>query len=253
MFDLIKAEIKKNFKLGFIITWVLCVLFSTLTVRVFSLEDSYADVFSKFMGLIPLLGLLMFMLFSKAFVLEYNSNMDGLIKATKNGKKRLVEAKFIAAGISAAIVNLSMFYAMIIKIFSALNFAKMNMPINKLWCFEGVTSNITVMQLMILMTITLIFGSFFMAAVGLCLSSISSNAIVPFLVGGVIMAVPYMLALRGTVVKPSIINLHLFGMYSSYMVDANASLIMWGTYFISTVVEIAVFYIFAKKNFLKER
>lgn len=251
MFSLIKSEIKKNFKLGVIIVWLFGIFISYSAVYTFSVSDGYADVFSKYFGLAPIMGLVMFMMFSGSFILEYNSNMDGLIKATKNGKKQLVISKFIAAGISASVVNLSMLYAMVFKVFSKFKFDGMNMPVKKLWFFGNSGSNITIIQLLLIMTVTVIIGSFLLASLGLFLSSISKNAIVPFLVGGAFMAVPYFMGIRRTVSR--FIVVPIFGMYAAPMIRFALPSYLWIVFGVESIVGIVLFYNLAKKKFLSER
>ncbi|RDY24558.1 hypothetical protein CHF27_002645 [Romboutsia maritimum] len=252
MLSVIKAEIKKNFKVGVIIVWLLGMFLSSASIYTFNINDAYADLFFKYFGMAPIMGLAMFMMFSGSFILEYTSNMDGLIKATKNGKKQLVISKFIAAGISASIINLSMFYVMAYKVFSTFKFEKLDMLLKNLWYFGNSNSNITVLQMVIIMTLTVILGSFLIASVGLFLSSISKNAIVPFLAGGVLMGVPYMMEMRGAM-NGLVVNIPLFGMYSSTLVRYNAPISAWIAFLIISIVGIIALYMLAKKSFLKEK
>lgn len=251
MFSVIKAEIKKNFKLGVIAVWLFGIFISYSAVFTLSVGDGYSDVFFKYFGMAPIMGLAMFMMFSGSFILEYNSNMDGLIKATKNGKKQLVISKFIAAGISASVVNLSMLYAMVFKVLFKFKLDGMNMPIKELWYFGNSGSNITVIQLLLIMTVTVILGSFLLASLGLFLSSISKNAIVPFLVGGAFMAIPYMMEMRGAV--KSFIVLPLFGMYSTPIIRYGLPKYSWIVFIVVSIVGIVLCYNLAKRKFLSER
>lgn len=251
MFSVIKAEIKKNFKIGVIIAWLFGIFMSWSAIFTLSVCDSYADVFFKYFGLTPIMGLVMFMMFSGSFILEYNSNIDGLIKATKNGKKQLVISKFIAAGISASVVNLSILYAMVFKVFLKFKFDGMNMPIKKLWYFGNSGSDITVIQLLLIMTVTINLGSFLLAALGLFLSSISKNAIIPFLVGGVFMAIPYMMEMRRAI--NTFIVIPLFGMYSTPIIRHGLPTYSWAIFIVVSIVSIVIFYNLAKIRFLSER
>ena len=252
MLSVIKSEIKKNFKLGVIIIWLFSIFLSVSSIHVFDIKDTYSDLYFKYFGMAPLMGLTMFMMFSGSFILEYTSNMDGLIKATKNGKKQLVISKFIAAGISASIVNLSILYAMAYKVFSAFKFEKLNMPLSDLWYFGNSSSNITVLQMLIIMTITVIIGSVLLASIGLFLSSISKNAIIPFLVGGVLMGIPYIMEMRGAM-KGIILDIPLFGMYSSTLIRYKAPLSAWVSFIIISILGMVIMYTLSKKTFLKEK
>ena len=251
MLSVIKAEIKKNFKSGVIVVWILGLMISYISVGIFKLPETYADLFYKYFGLAPIMGLIMFMMFSGSFILEYTSNMEGLIKATENGKKQLVISKFIASGISASIVNLSILYTIAFKAFSAFKFENLDMPLKELWYFGNSGSNITVIQMIFIMTLTIIIGSFFLAAIGLFLSSVSKNAIIPFLLGGGFMAYSYFLEGRG-LAKPSIFNIPIFGMYSSLLVRYNFPLSSWLLFIIMSIIGTGILYELSKRNFLKE-
>lgn len=251
MFSVIKAEIKKNFKTGVIFVWMLTIFLAYSSTYNFDVNETYANLFSKWFGLAPFMGLTMFMMFSGSFIIEYNSNMDGLIKATKNGKKQLVISKFIAAGVSASIVNLAILYTMVLRALLSLNFKGLDTPLKNLWYFGNSGSNVTVMQMILIMTATIILGSFMLAALGLFLSSISKNAIVPFLVGGAFMAIPYFMGMRRTV--NSLIVIPIFGMYAVPIIRFALPSYSWIVFCIFSIVTIVLFYNLAKKKFLSER
>ncbi|MDB8805837.1 hypothetical protein [Romboutsia sp. 1001216sp1] len=251
MFSVVKAEIKKNFKFGVIIVWMLTIFLAYSSTYNFDINETYANLFSKWFGLAPFMGLTMFMMFSGSFIIEYNSNMDGLIKATKNGKKQLVISKFIAAGVSASIVNLSILYTMVLRALVSLNFKGLDTPLKNLWYFGNSGSNITVIQMILMMTINIIIGSFLLAALGLFLSSISKNAIVPFLIGGACMAIPYFMEARGMV--SNILEWPILGMYATPIIRYKLPLSIWAVFIGTSVVGVVLFYNLAKRSFLSER
>lgn len=251
MFSVIKAEIKKNFKLGVIIVWMLTIFLAYSSTYNFDINETYANLFSKWFGLAPFMGLTMFMMFSGSFIVEYNSNMDGLIKATKNGKKQLVISKFIAAGVSASIVNLSILYTMVLRALVSLNFKGLDTPLKNLWYFGNSGSNVTVIQMILMMTINIIIGSFLLAALGLFLSSISKNAIVPFLIGGACMAIPYFMEARGMV--SNVLEWPILGMYATPIIRYKLPLSIWAVFIGTSVVGVVLFYNLAKRSFLSER
>ncbi|WP_343101866.1 hypothetical protein [Romboutsia sp. MSSM.1001216sp_RTP31141st1_G3_RTP31141_220114] len=251
MFSVVKAEIKKNFKLGVIIVWMLIMFLAYSSTYNFDINETYANLFSKWFGLAPFMGLTMFMMFSGSFIIEYNSNMDGLIKATKNGKKQLVISKFIAAGVSASIVNLSILYTMVLRALVSLNFKGLDTPLKNLWYFGNSGSNITVIQMILMMTINIIIGSFLLAALGLFLSSISKNAIVPFLIGGACMAIPYFMEARGMV--SNVLEWPILGMYATPIIRYKLPLSIWAVFIGTSVVGVVLFYNLAKRSFLSER
>ncbi|MDB8794160.1 hypothetical protein PN290_11440 [Romboutsia sp. 1001216sp1] len=251
MFSVVKAEIKKNFKLGVIIVWMLTIFLAYSSTYNFDINETYANLFSKWFGLAPFMGLTMFMMFSGSFIIEYNSNMDGLIKATKNGKKQLVISKFIAAGVSASIVNLSILYTMVLRALVSLNFKGLDTPLKNLWYFGNSGSNITVIQMILMMTINIIIGSFLLAALGLFLSSISKNAIVPFLIGGACMAIPYFMEARGMV--SNVLEWPILGMYATPIIRYKLPLSIWAVFIGTSVVGVVLFYNLAKRSFLSER
>lgn len=251
MFSVIKAEIKKNFKLGVIIVWMLTIFLAYSSTYNFDINETYANLFSKWFGLAPFMGLTMFMMFSGSFIIEYNSNMDGLIKATKNGKKQLVISKFIAAGVSASIVNLSILYTMVLRAVVSLNFKGLDTPLKNLWYFGNSGSNVTVIQMILMMTINIIIGSFLLAALGLFLSSISKNAIVPFLIGGACMAIPYFMEARGMV--SNVLEWPILGMYATPIIRYKLPLSIWAVFIGTSIVGVVLFYNLAKRSFLSER
>lgn len=251
MVGVIKAEIRKNFRIGTIIVWIFTIFMSCFAINGIGLQESYSDIFFKYFGMAPLMGLIMFMMFSGSFILEYNSNMDGLIKATKNGKKQLVISKFIACGISASIVNLSILYSMALKVFVPFKFKGLNIPLKDLWYFGNSGSNITVIQLLVIMTVTIMIGSFLLASIGLWLSSISKNAIIPFLLGGAFMAIPYFMEARNIV--RNIILIPMFGMYSSLLIRYKLPTYWVVAFIIISIIGSVSCYVMAKKSFLKER
>ncbi|MCY6485764.1 hypothetical protein OW763_15675 [Clostridium aestuarii] len=194
MGTLIKLELRKMlFRKRMLIVWPGVLFLSFASIRAFSINETYADIFSKGYGLVPLMGLMMFMMFSGTYTLEYSSNMVDLIKTTKNGKMKIVLAKAIAAGISASIINLSVFLTVCLSALTKFKFQGLDLPLKSLWYFGKSGSNLTVLQMILIMMVTIILGSFFFAQLGLFLSSISKSAAVPFIFGGLIMGLPYIL------------------------------------------------------------
>ncbi len=253
MFSLIKWEIKKNLRPGVIITWALgLILGFDMVFTNFGVNDAYADLFSKYYGIAPIMGLIMFTMFSGSFVREYNSNLDGLIKSSKNGKNQLVLAKFIANGISASIINLSIFMLMLGKIMSVFKFEGLNLPLKSLWYFGNSGSNITILQMLLIVSLTVILGSFLFASIGLYLSSISKKATTPFIFGGLIMGVPYLLANMRILPKEVMLNLPLSGMYSQQLIRYAAPLSSWIVFIVIVLVVSSILYNLTKKRFLRE-
>lgn len=253
MFSVVKWEIKKSFKPGLFVLWALGLFLGYVALHVDNgVNDAYADLFSKYYGIAPIMGLAMFSMFAGSFVLEYNANMDSLIKASKNGKKQLVISKFIANGISASIVNLSIYAVMIIKVVSKYKSQGLDLPLKNLWYFGKSGSNITVLQMLLIIAVTVIVGSFIFAALGLFLSSISKSAFVPFVLGGLIMGIPYMLS--GWVPNAKIFtNSPLWGMYSGQLIRYNASISAWIVFAVVAVAGISILYNLTKNTFLKEK
>lgn len=252
MFSLIKWEIKKNLRPGVIITWALgLILGFDMVFTNFGVNDAYADLFSKYYGIAPIMGLIMFTMFSGSFVREYNSNLDGLIKSSKNGKNQLVLAKFIANGISASIINLSIFMLMLGKIMSVFKFEGLNLPLKSLWYFGNSGSNITILQMLLIVSLTVILGSFLFASIGLYLSSISKRATLPFILGGLTMGIPYFIVFRGY--KEVVFSILVNGMYSQQIVRYGLPASYLIGYIAVALILIVGLYNLTKKVFLKER
>lgn len=193
MISLIKAEIKKSgLKIPILVLWAFIIFFSTKIVDKYDvISQSYSDIFYKFYTVAPLLGLLMFIIYSGSYTKEYDSGMVFLINTTKQGKKHIVKAKWIAHGIMTSVINLSIFWSMFITGGMKGNFKGLDLPLKQLWYFGKSGSNMTVLQLCILTSITIILGSFLFAQVGLVLSANTKSAAIPFIVGTLIMGLPY--------------------------------------------------------------
>ena len=228
MGTLIKLEIRKMLlKKRMFIVWAGVLFLSFVSIRALSIEETYADIFSKGYGLVPLMGLMMFMVFSGAYTLEYSSNMAGLMKTTKNGKKEIVLAKSVAAGISASIINLSIFLTVCLSALTKYKFDGLDLPLKNLWYFGKSGSDITVLQMILIMTVTIIMGSFFFAQLGLFLSSVSKSAAVPFIFGGLIMGLPHILEgfLKPLGLVKYLAFTPLWGMMSCQIIRYDASVV----------------------------
>ncbi|MCR2045166.1 ABC transporter permease [Anaerosalibacter massiliensis] len=251
MGQLIKSELRKMlFKKGVLIVWVVSLLFGTLLIHNGTVSEVYADVFFKSYGYTPIMGLVMFMILSGAYTLEYNSNMSDLINTTKNGKKKTVIAKGIGAGIAISIVNLSIVTVIYLDGLKKVHFKGLDIPLKNLWYFKGISSTLNVFEMMLIMIGTIIIASFFFAQLGLYLSSISKSASIPFILGGLIMGVPYILE----AVLPSkfIVMTPLWGMISSQLIKHEVSLsimIIQGTIFVAGCL---IFPRLTYKAFIKE-
>lgn len=192
MIYLVKAEMIKILKLRSIwIIWSFLLFFGFLLIKKFDVLDTYADIFYKIEGSIPLIGLIMFIITSGSYTKEYDSNMTGLINTTKNGKKSAVLSKIIANGLILSIINISFILLVGIRGFSFFDFKNLDEPIKNLWYFGSSSLNLTVIQMYLIIIGTAIFASFIFAQIGLTLSSIFKSAIIPFILGGLIMAIPY--------------------------------------------------------------
>ena len=223
MFDLIKWEIKKNLRPGVIVAWVIGLMLGfNMVFTNFGIEETYAVIFSKYYGIVPIMGIIMFTMFSGSFVLEYSSNTYGLIKASKNGKNKLVLAKFIANGISASIINLSILMVMVGRAIVVFKFDGLDLPLKSLWYFGNSGSDITIGQMLIIVSLTVILGSFLFAAIGIYLSSLCKNAVIPFIFGGLTMGIQYLMGyyiIDGyTPSKEILVNLPVNGMYSQQLI-----------------------------------
>lgn len=252
MGTLIKSEIRKILlKKGVLITWIGSLLLANVLIHNGTLNEIYADVFYKSYGYTPAMGLIMFMILSGAYTLEYNSNMADLINTTKNGKKKLVIAKGIGAGIATSIVNLSMVFIIYLDGLRKVNFKGLDTPLKNLWYFKGVTSNLTVFQMMIIVVISIIVASFFFSQLGLFLSSVSKSASMPFIFGGLIMGMPYIL--ETFLPEKFIIMTPLWGMMSSQLIKYKASSMVIAMQACIFVLGYFIFNKLTYKAFVKER
>ncbi|WP_434303691.1 hypothetical protein [Clostridium botulinum] len=255
---IIKFEMKKMLlRLGVIIPWILVAMLSTILLGTAGNDvvEIYASVFDKSYGIAPLIGLLTFTIVSGSYTKEYDNNMVGLINSTENGKRNIVKAKAIAAGISTSIVNLSIILIIYLSALRKTGGKGLDLPLKSLWYFEKSGSNIKVYQMMILMILTIIVGSFIFAQIGLYLSSISKSAAIPFIFGGLIMGIPYLL--EGFLVRAgnngSILPYTpLWAMYSCQIVRYKASMGMaLGTLAIIFIITMTVLSRASNKAFSK--
>ncbi|MBU3145477.1 hypothetical protein [Clostridium sp. CF012] len=252
---LVKAEMRKMlFRKSIIITWIALLLISRMLIHPATSAEVWADVFSKSYGFAPMIGLITFMIISATYTLEYNSNMNELINTTQNGKKNVVMAKWIGAGISTTIVNVSIVLTICIDGLIKAGFKGLDLPLKELWYFGNSGSNITVLQMIIILIITVTIGSFFFSQLGLYLSAISKSASIPFIFGGLLMGLPYVLPviLFGVVSVKYLGITPLWGMMSGQLIRYRVpmELIM-----VQIVIVIAGFVFLSKltyKAFIKE-
>lgn len=192
MMNLVKAELKKILiKKSVLVLWGLILAFGTVLIRNFEVLETYADIFSKIEGTIPLIGLVMFIVISGNYTKEYESNMVGLINTTKNGKKYISIAKAIAGGISLSLINVSFALVVGLRGFAFEEFKNLDEPIKNLWYFGNSGSEITVLQMYLMVIASIILGSFLFAQIGLTLSSAFKSSAIPFILGGAVMAIPF--------------------------------------------------------------
>lgn len=252
MTNIVNAEFKKIMKKkGLMVFWAFSLFLGYISVRNFGISDSYGDLFSKFYGLAPLMGILMFSLFSGSYVLEYSSNMDSIVKSTKNGKSKLVLAKSIAYGIAASLINLSILAVMSFKIIAGTHFNGLHMSIKSIWYFGNSGSNLTVLQMLMIMTLTVILGSFLFSQLGLWLSSISKKAVGPFFIGGLVMGIPYIAS--GFISQKILGFTPLFGMYSSEIIRYGVSPIAFVVFIAISIIGSYILYRLTSIGFLQER
>lgn len=252
MTNIVNAEFKKIMKKkGLMIFWAFSLFLGYISVRNFGISDSYGDLFSKFYGLAPLMGILMFSLFSGSYVLEYSSNMDAIVKSTKNGKSKLVLAKSIVYGIAASLINLSILAVMSFKIIAGTDFNGLHMNIKNIWYFGNSGSNLTVLQMLMIMALTVILGSFLFAQLGLWLSSISQKAVGPFFIGGLVMGIPYIAS--GFISQKILGFTPLFGMYSSEIIRYGVSPIAFVVFIAISIIGSYILYRLTSIGFLQER
>ncbi|HLR21852.1 MAG TPA: hypothetical protein VK087_07590 [Tissierellaceae bacterium] len=251
MITLIKAEIRKMlFRKGVLISWIISLLLGTVLIHNGTVSEVYADTFFKSYGYTPIIGLLMFMILSGSYTIEYDSNMKDLINSTKNGKKKLVIAKAIGAGIAASIVNVSIVIIIYLDAVRKAGPEGLYMPLKDLWYFSETNSDLNVLQMMIIVIISVIIGSFFFAQLGLYLSSRSKSATMPFIVGGLIMGTPYIL--QGFI--PAEINIFtpLSGMMSSEIIRNNGGPSVYLFQGIVLIVGGITFYKLSYNRFINE-
>ena len=249
MISIIKWEMKKSMKIGVVILWLNALIASYSFVNKSDVVNvMYTSIFNKYYKLIPLVLFTMFIMFSGSFTNEYNRNMKGLITSSKAGTKQFVLSKFIANGICASVINLSMLSVMVLKTMSNFGLEGLNLPVKELGNFSRATSDITVLQMLLILSITLIMGSFLFAALGLYLSSVNKKSTVPFIVGIILAGLPMMETLPDVIR----INSPLYGMYSQQLIMLNAPISSFIVFVATVIAGSTALYQLTKKAFLKE-
>ena len=194
MGGLVAAEVKKIvFSKKVMGIWLASLLLSYVSIRAFGVEDMYADVFSKAYGLMPLMGLIIFASTCDSYVRENVSNVSSIINSSKNGREKIVAAKGIAAGITCSALCVSIFGTMFFTAASKVGFEGMDLPVRSLWYFGNSGSAITVMQMVLITGASIAAGAFFFAQLGLLFSSAGKGAALPFIGGGLVMGLPYLM------------------------------------------------------------
>ncbi|MDR5587798.1 MULTISPECIES: ABC transporter permease [Clostridium] len=255
MMNLIKAELRKILsKKSLLVLWALLLGFGFILIRDFGMSETYADIFYKIEGSIPLIGLVMFIAISGNYTKEYESNMVGLINTTKNGKKYITVAKAISAGIALSLINVSFTLLVGLRGFALEGFKSLNDPIKNLWYFGNSESEITVLQMYIIVVLSVTLGSFLFAQIGLTLSSAFKSAAIPFILGGAVMGIPFFT--QGLVSK-SLLNFIALTpnwvMMSQLMVRHQIPVMYRGLAVVISIVLIFVLPLIAYKNFTNSK
>lgn len=238
-------ELKKILrKKKILIMWAVLIFLMYKVAGATSISDSYSSIFQKIYLMAPLIGILIFMVFSESYIIEYNFKMDYLIKTTKN-YKNVVIAKSIANTIVASLISISALMTMTIKVIILVGFKGMNLHIKEIWYFGNSGSNMTILGMIMTMCLTFILGSFLFAQIGLFLSSISKSAIKPFLLGGLIIGIPLLANIYGIsqfFSKKSLLFAPLNGMFSSQLIRYEALISAYIFFIILSVIGGFLFY-----------
>lgn len=135
-------------------------------------------------------------------------------------------------------------------------FDGLDLPLKSLWYFGNSGSDITIGQMLIIVSLTVILGSFLFAAIGIYLSSLCKNAVIPFIFGGLTMGIQYLMGyyiIDGyTPSKEILVNLPVNGMYSQQLIRYAAPFSSWIIFIVIALVVPVVLYNLTKKRFLKE-
>ncbi|GAA0126869.1 ABC transporter permease [Clostridium sp. ATCC 25772] len=260
MYNLVKSELRKVLlKKRVFLVWILGALLCSVLVRFDSsypnyILENYASVFDKTYGIAPIMGMLILIITSSMYNVEYNSYMTDLINSSKNGKKKVVMAKSIAGSIATSIVLLSLY---LIIVFSAIHYSGaegLNLQLKELWYFGNSGSTITVLQMIIILGITMVMGCIFFTQITLLLSSISNNAVMPFMVSGLFMGIPYIAAnfLPAQIQKYAGLT-PLWAMYSSTFIRYKTPMFIAGIDLLMFILVLIIVPKITYKNFVSEK
>ena len=129
--------------------------------------------------------------------------------------------------------------------------------LKSLWYFGNSGSEIPIGQMLIIVSLTVVLGSFLFAAIGIYLSSLCKNAVIPFIFGGLSMGIQYLMGYYiidwiYTFKRNILVNLPVNGMYSQQLIRYAAPFSSWIIFIVIALVVPVVLYNLTKKRFLKE-
>ncbi|MFV0518696.1 MAG: hypothetical protein ACK5LY_00340 [Lachnospirales bacterium] len=145
----------------------------------FTFENVYT--YNKYMNLTLTIGMLSLFLISliisPIFSEEYNRNMDSLLLSTKEGKKTLIIAKLFATFSISIIITVSLTLSSLLTLICLYGSNGIMAEIQLIAYY--LTYDMTILQCIVIVTITSIFGTMLQATICMAVSSMTRNAIVP--------------------------------------------------------------------------
>lgn len=218
---LIKNEMKKMLlKKSVIALWIFALLFSKILIHMDVPSGLYADAFYKIYGFLPVTILVVLFALAGSYSEELETGMQNLIATTKN-KRKIVKAKAIAGGMSSILINLSVISMILLDAYKKAEMLGLSLPIKELWYFSSATRSMSVIQMIGLLFVTASMGFFFYAQLILFLSSKGKSSILPFILSGALVGIPYLLE-NFLPNKVQMLN-PLWGTFSYQLIKHNAS------------------------------
>lgn len=136
------------------------------------------------MGAMILLGV------STVFSDEYSTNMDALILSSKNGKNRVITAKFLAASIYILIIALFFTLLNLLIQFKIMGFVGGNSTLQALFRYENSPYGWTLVQYVPRQIAAHLFGSLAFGFIVLLVSSLCKSGLASFFISGCIFGLP---------------------------------------------------------------
>jgi hypothetical protein len=137
-----------------------------------------------------IIGVMILLGVSTVFSDEYSTNMDALILSSKNGKRGVITAKLLAAGVYIMIVALFFTLLNLLIQFKIMGFAGGSSTLQELFRYENSPYAWTVAQYVPRQIAVHLYGSLAFGLIALLISSLCKSGLGSFFISGTIFGLP---------------------------------------------------------------